>query len=82
MSGYEPPSGWNLPPGCFESDPRAPWNAPNPWEGRECRECRFFGSVSGGPLTATICAYDAMTGEGPDVEAVAGYDGACECFEE
>lgn len=26
MCGCEPPSGWNLPPGCFESDPRAPWN--------------------------------------------------------
>ena len=40
------------------------------------------GSVSGGSLTAAICAYDAMTGEGPDVEAVSPYDGACECFEE
>ena len=39
MSGYEPSSGWNLPPGCFESDPRAPWNRPDPWEGRTCREC-------------------------------------------
>lgn len=26
MGGYEPPSGWNLPPGCFESDAHAPWN--------------------------------------------------------
>lgn len=82
MSGYEPPSGWNLPPGCFESDPAAPWNRPDPWEGRECRECRFCGCVSGGSLTAAICAYDAMTGEGPDVGAVSPYDGACECFEE
>lgn len=39
MGGYEPPSGWNLPPGCFEDDPRAPWNAPDPWEGRTCGEC-------------------------------------------
>lgn len=27
MVDFEPPSGWNLPPGCFESDPRAPWKA-------------------------------------------------------
>lgn len=26
MAGIEPPSGWNLPPGCFESSPGAPWN--------------------------------------------------------
>lgn len=26
MVVYEPPSGWNLPPGCFEGDPNAPWN--------------------------------------------------------
>lgn len=68
MSGYEPSSGWNLPPGCFESDPRAPWNRPDPWEGRTCRECRF-------------CARDAMTGGGPDVEAVDETSEACECFE-
>lgn len=35
MSDYEPASGWNLPPGCFEGDPNAPWNAPDPWEGRK-----------------------------------------------
>ena len=26
MAGYEPGSGYNLPPGCFESDANAPWN--------------------------------------------------------
>ena len=80
VSGYEPSSGWNLPPGCFESDPRAPWNQPDPWEGRTCRECRFCGRVQGAGGEA-VCAFDAMTGGGPDVEAVDETSEACECFE-
>lgn len=36
MAGYEPGSGWNLPPGCFEGDPDAPWNREEP---RTCGEC-------------------------------------------
>lgn len=80
VSGCEPSSGWNLPPGCFESDPRAPWNRPDPWEGRTCRECRFCGRVQGAGGEA-VCACDAMTGGGPDVEAVDETSEACECFE-
>ncbi len=34
--GNEPASGWNLPPGCCESDPAAPWNREEP---RVCGEC-------------------------------------------
>lgn len=34
--GDEPPSGWNLPPGCFEGDPRAPWNREEP---KACGDC-------------------------------------------
>lgn len=26
MCCYEPGSGWNLPPGCYDGDPRTPWN--------------------------------------------------------
>lgn len=36
MVGYEPPSGWNLPPGCFEGDPNAPWNREEP---KTCGDC-------------------------------------------
>lgn len=32
----EPESGYNLPPGCFEGDPGAPWNREEP---RTCGEC-------------------------------------------
>ena len=35
---FEPPSGWNLPPGCFEGDPRVPWNEPEP-EPTACGDC-------------------------------------------
>lgn len=37
MSDYEPASRDNLPPGCFEDDPRAPWNEPVPRG--TCGEC-------------------------------------------
>lgn len=36
MTSYEPASGYNLPPGCLEGDPRAPWNRE---ETRTCGEC-------------------------------------------
>lgn len=32
----EPTSGWNLPPGCFDGDPRAPWNREEP---KTCGDC-------------------------------------------
>lgn len=36
MASYEPGSGYNLPPGCYDSDPNAPWNqADEP----TCGEC-------------------------------------------
>lgn len=35
MSDYEPASGYNLPPGCFEDDPH--FNQP---DGRTCGECQ------------------------------------------
>lgn len=40
----EPPSGWNLPPGCFEGDPNAPWNQEEP---EPCCECRWFKPTDG-----------------------------------
>lgn len=40
MGDYEPASGFNLPPGCFEGDAGAPWNGPDPWIGHTCGECR------------------------------------------
>lgn len=44
MVVYEPPSGWNLPPGCFEGDPNAPWNQEEP---EPCCECRWFKPTDG-----------------------------------
>lgn len=78
MSQYEPPSGWNLPPGCFEDDPRAPWNAPDPWEGRKCGECRFCSRCR--LLDGTevkVCASD-----GCDLEETEPDAPACEGFED
>lgn len=44
MAHYEPGSGWNLPPGCFDGDPNAPWNQEEP---DLCYECRWFGPADG-----------------------------------
>lgn len=44
MVVYEPHSGWNLPPGCFEGDPNAPWNQEEP---ETCCECRLFKPTDG-----------------------------------
>lgn len=35
-ASFEPSSGYNLPPGCFEGEPGAPWNREEP---RTCGEC-------------------------------------------
>lgn len=78
MSDYEPASGWNLPPGCFEGDPRAPWNQPDPWEGRKCGECRFCSCCR--LLDGTevkVCASD-----GCDLEEIEPDAPACEGFED
>ena len=78
MSDYEPASGWNLPPGCFEDDPRAPWNAPDPWEGRKCGECRNCSECK--LLDGTevkVCASD-----GCDLEEIEPDAPACEGFED
>ena len=78
MGDYEPASGWNLPPGCFEGDPRAPWNQPDPWEGRKCGECRFCSRCR--LLDGTevkVCACD-----GCDLEEIEPDAPACEGFED
>lgn len=44
MAYYEPGSGWNLPPGCFDGDPNAPGNQVEP---EPCCECRWFKPTDG-----------------------------------
>lgn len=36
---YEPGSGWNLPPGCFDGDPNAPWNQVDEPACGDCAHC-------------------------------------------
>lgn len=78
MSGYEPASGYNLPPGCFGGDPRAPWNAPDPWAGRICGECRHCAAcrlLDG--TDASVCTCDEL-----DLMEIDPEHPAEECFEE
>lgn len=78
MSQYEPPSGWNLPPGCFDDDPRAPWNAPDPWEGRKCGECCFCSRCR--LLDGT--EVKVCTSDGCDLEEIEPDAPACEDYQE
>lgn len=57
MAYYEPGSGWNLPPGCFDGDPNAPWNQEVPdlcCEYRRFRPTDGDGGVCGLELKAAI----------------------------
>ncbi|NGM17735.1 hypothetical protein GMI70_06985 [Eggerthellaceae bacterium zg-893] len=80
MSGFEPECGWNLPPGCFEGDPNAPWNAPDPLEGRKCGDCRYFGQL---PIRheGGVCLFEAMDENVAAVSLADGRGCACEAFE-
>lgn len=44
IAGYEPRGGWNLPPGCYEGDPNAPWNQEEP---DPCWDCAWFKGTDG-----------------------------------
>ena len=74
-SDYEPASGWNLPPGRFENDPRAPWNEHDPRVGHACGERRHCedGFLPDGSK-AKICALDYYEEIDPEKQAE-------ECFE-
>ena len=77
MSDYEPASGWNLPPGCFEGDPHAPWNEPEPWVGRRCGECaRCVPCLLMDGTSVKVCVCDCGCVEEVDPERPAE-----ECFE-
>lgn len=76
MADYEPACGFNLPAGCSEGDPRAPWNQPDPWEGRTCGDCRHCADcrlLDG--AKAHVCICDTEWIEEVDPEAPAQ-----ECF--
>lgn len=63
MCGHEPPSGWNLPPGCFDGDIDREFGG----ERRCCGECRHC--IDSGALGCLICAPRLR-------DAVAGLEGA------
>lgn len=65
MADWEPKSGWNLPPGCFEGDPDAPWNQ------EEVPTCGDCSHLLEGCCDFGICelefedAFDGATAKGP-----------------
>lgn len=50
MWDYEPPSGWNLPPGCFDDDIGREFGG----ERRYCSECRHC--IDSDELGCCVCA--------------------------
>lgn len=68
----------NYPPGTWDADPRAPWNPPDPWDGRTCSECAFFARLDG----SGVCAQEPMEGAGHELHRAGGRDAACEAFME
>lgn len=69
----------NLPPGTWEGDPAAPWNRPDPWEGRECSECCYCWPTKMLDGSETRCCVYL---ESNDVYETRPHDPACEAFEE
>lgn len=72
----------NYPPGAWDADPRAPWNEPDPWEGRTCGECvrcRPLAMLDGSERR--VCASPSFDARGDLYEEVDPDDPADACFE-
>lgn len=71
----------NYPPGTWDADPDAPWNAPEAWVGMTCAKCRYFGYVNSSPRV-TFCGYAALEeDELRCLDPVKADDAACEEFD-
>lgn len=62
------------------ADPRAPWNEPEPWEGRECKDCDHFCRVR--TKYQPLCIQDAVDNGSLFVDEAKPTDAACEAFKE
>ena len=72
----------NYPPGTWDADPSAPWNEPDPWEGRTCgegRHCRTLRMLDGSEMR--VCASPGFDARGDLYEEVDPDDPAEACFE-
>lgn len=56
------------------------WDAPDPWEGRECRDCDYFCYARNNDQT--ICIQDAVDNDSVYVDVVNPLDPACDAFKE
>lgn len=75
VSDYEPASGFNLPPGCFEDDPCAPWNESDPWVGHTCGDCEHCEDcflLDGSKIQ--VCTLDYCEEVDPEIQACEGFE--------
>ena len=70
-------SGYNLPDGVSDGAGTAPWNQPEPWEGRTCGECRHSHACHMSCGIALVCH---IPGD-DELYEVDARDPACESFE-
>lgn len=68
----------NYPAGTWDGDPYAPWNQPEPWEGKTCEDCSLQANLG----ARTICLYEPMRANIAEISEVEPDDPACEAFEE
>lgn len=66
----------NYPPGCYESDPHAPWNQAFLADGicMDCMHCKQVDRDAQEPIY--VCAYDIDA-----LYEIQGNEPVCECFE-
>lgn len=66
----------NLPPGTFDGDPAAPWNAGDARDGETCSTCEFSVGVvdACGDVVLYACDFDRP------LYAIDGTDDACEAW--
>jgi hypothetical protein len=69
--------GSNYPAGTWEGDTRAPWNQPEPWEGKTCGDCSLQVDFEG----TALCLYCPMREGEAKVVEVNPDDPACEAIE-
>lgn len=75
----EPPSGWNLPPGCTEADIDRAVGDPEAWRRSTCGDCRHCYPVECAAVDDHVCLSDPLAPMAVRPESPACEEGFEEC---
>lgn len=75
----EPPSGWNLPPGCTEADVDRAFGDPEAWRRSTCGDCRHCYLVECAVVDDHVCLSDPLAPMAVRPESPACEEGFEEC---